>query len=189
MGDAALKGKVVKTFVRMTMTQSDQVSAPVSATIRRDGRALPGSSMTTFLIARIARHCVADVLRCEPLAMMGKARGSRKLAYARQLAIHLTHIVAGRSASEVAKAFGRNRATAGHHFEIVENLRDLTEFDDFISLMEQRFTLMLAIAEQKPKGAWRQALVAMRVAVAKASLEADAHFAAKHVSETFEDGE
>jgi hypothetical protein len=145
----------------------------------------PGAPLDTRYVARLARYCVADVLRCDPLELIGKERGPRKLAFANKLAIHLAHIVAGRRHEEVAIAFGRNRSTASHHFEALENLRDVEQFDQFLTMLEQRFTHMLRYAETTPVRAWAAALEAMERRVSKGELEADTHFDAKFVVETF----
>lgn len=145
----------------------------------------PGSSLETWYVCRLARYCVADVLRFDPLLMIGKPRGPRKMAFARQLTIHLAHIVAGRRHDEVAKHFSRNRSTASHHFEVLENLRDVPEFDLFLIALEQRFSHLLHAAETRPVEAWGAALHAMQRAVRRGELESDTHFDAKFVTETF----
>jgi hypothetical protein len=145
----------------------------------------PGASLDTRYVARLARYCIGDVLECDPLLLVGKDRGSRKLAFARQLAIHLTHIVAGRRHQEVARAFDRNRSTASHHFEVLENLRDIPEFDAFLTVMETRFAAILRSAETRPLEAWGKAVDAMIRSVRRGELEADTHYDAKFVAETF----
>jgi len=145
----------------------------------------PGATLDTRYVCRLARYCVAEILECDPLLLIGEARGPRKLAFARQLAIHLAHIVAGRRHEDVAAAFDRNRSTASHHFEVLENLRDVPEFDSFLTMLEQRFAHMLRYAETRPSQAWGAALEAMARAVRRGQLEAETHFDAKFVTDTF----
>ena len=120
----------------------------------------PGSTFATSQVCLLARKCVAEV-------------------------IHLAHIVAGRRHDAVGREFSRNRSTASHHFEQVENLRDEPEFDEFLTLLEVRFAHYLNWMEAQPKGAWVPTLDALARAVATGRLEADAHFEAKFVVETF----
>ena len=145
----------------------------------------PGSTFATSQVCLLARKCVAEVFNMNALDLLDPARGGRKAAFARQLAIHLAHIVAGRRHDAVGREIWRNRSTASHHFEQVENLRDEPEFDEFLTLLEVRFAHYLNWMEAQPKGAWVPTLDALARAVATGRLEADAHFEAKFVVETF----
>jgi hypothetical protein len=152
---------------------------------RPNPESYPGATLDTRYVTRLARYCAAEVFGCDPLLLIGKERGPRKLAWARCVAIHLAHIVAGRRHEEVASAFDRNRSTASHHFEVLENLRDIEGFDAFLSQLERHFAHLLRYAETRPNGAWGAALQAMDRAVRRGELEADTHFDAKFVVETF----
>lgn len=146
----------------------------------------PGASLDTWYVCRLARYCVAEVLQCDPLLMIGKPRGARQMAEARRLAMHLAHIVAGRPLEDVADAFSRNRSTSSHHFGVVENLRQVGEYNDFLEQLEARFAHLLRAAEIRPAEAWGRALKALDRAVRRASMDdADAHFDAKFVVDTF----
>lgn len=173
MGNLALKARPAPTIAAPTLADAPTLDR------------YPGAKLATSHVCRLARHLVAEVLGCDPLMLVGKARGPRKLAVARQFAIHLAHVVAGRSHENVAKCFSRNRSTASHHFEVVEDLRDETWFDGFMLLIEERFRLLLELAEQDPKGAWRKALHALDAAVEDGGLEGDAHRGAEYLVETF----
>jgi hypothetical protein len=135
----------------------------------------PGTSLPTEICARIARELVAQVLDADPLLMRAKPRGARRLAAARQFAIHLVHSVAGRKHEEVARAFARNRSTAAHHFEVIEDLRDVTAFDEFMSMLERAYSLRLQMAELRFRPAWANALASIDAALDTGLLEGDGH--------------
>lgn len=145
----------------------------------------PGSCLSTRYVAYLARVLVGELLGLEPVALIAWDRGPRNVAFGRQLAIHLTHIVAGRRHEEVAAAFRRNRSTASHHFEVVENLREIGDFDAFLMKLEDKFAAMLKAEEAAPREAWGQALEAMAREVSLGRLDPDAHFDAKYVVATF----
>ena len=63
-------------------------------------------------------------------------RGSSRSAFARQLAIYLTHIAFELSLSRTAAAFGRDRSTAAYACHKVEDRRDGQRFDDFLDESE-----------------------------------------------------
>lgn len=149
------------------------------------GSDYPGADLSTGHVATLARALVADLFEVDRRLLLLETRGSRKVAFMRALAIHLTHVVAGRRHEEVAVAFRRNRSTASHHFEVFENLREVAEFDEFLSLLEHRFALLLAASERRPVRAWGKALEAMAHKVNKGELEPDIHFDAKFVVATF----
>lgn len=148
--------------------------------------AYPGAGLSTYVVARIARDLVARTIDVSPLALAGKARGARRLAVARQLAMNLVHLVAGRSQQEVARAFYRNRATASHHMEIVEDLRDCVQWDRFVELLGQRYSVLLLLASLPSiRIAWREALKALDHAAFEGGLEGDAVRSAEYLVATF----
>lgn len=149
----------------------------------------PGANLSAFQCCRLASEMVAEVLGANAVLVRAKPRGSRQLAVARQLAVHLVHVVAGRNHEEVASMFGRNRSTASHHFETVEDLRDVKAFDDFVELLEERYAMQLRYAAMPSAvAAWRTALGGVAQAVEDGDLEGDAIDAAKYLVETFREG-
>lgn len=150
-----------------------------------DRRGYPGEGLSTFQLSELARELVAKgVFGCSPLLLMSKPRGDRVLAVARQLAIHLVHIIAGRPHEDVAKQFSRNRSTASHHFEVVEDLRSDAQFDAFLSMLEAQFVCMIQLREADLKGAWKQATASLAHMVNEGGLEGDAHFSAEYIART-----
>jgi chromosomal replication initiation ATPase DnaA len=64
------------------------------------------------------------------------SRGSADIAFARQSAMYLAHIVLGMSYSAIGKRFGRDRTTAAHACQTVEDWRDDSAIDIRLDLME-----------------------------------------------------
>lgn len=59
-------------------------------------------------------------------------------ARARQLAMYLSHVVLGRSLTEIGDAFGRDRTTVSHACAVIEDMRDDPAFDDEVTALERR---------------------------------------------------
>lgn len=138
------------------------------------------------MVAALARRCVADALGLHPTMLASHARGARRIAFGRQLAMHLAHIVAGRGHVDVARAFGRYRTTAAHHFGTVEDLRDVVEFDQFIDLLEARFSLVLQLAElPSARTSWRLALQDLLGVSRNRRMGGELRRQASYIAETF----
>lgn len=58
-------------------------------------------------------------------------------ARARQLAMYLSHVILGRSLTEIGDAFGRDRTTVSHACAVIEDLRDDPDFDAEVSGFER----------------------------------------------------
>ncbi|MCS6760322.1 MAG: hypothetical protein MO852_16385 [Candidatus Devosia euplotis] len=59
-------------------------------------------------------------------------------ARARQLAMYLSHVVLGRSLTEIGDAFGRDRATGSHAYAVIEDMREDPAFDAEVCALEHR---------------------------------------------------
>lgn len=68
--------------------------------------------------------------------LMGPTRGAPKSAFARQLAMYLTHVGFGMNLGRVAIAFGRDRSTITHACHLIEDRRDDADFDQFVDNLE-----------------------------------------------------
>jgi chromosomal replication initiation ATPase DnaA len=72
-----------------------------------------------------------------PLAELhATTRRPRAVAFARQSAMYLAHVVFGLTMTEVGRAFGRDRTTAAHACERVEDRRDDPVFDASLEALE-----------------------------------------------------
>lgn len=169
----------------MTRSVALKAASVQVARISRGPVGYPGASLSLFEVTYLARHCVAGTMDCDAILLMAKARGTRKLAFARVLAVHLVHIIAGRTHEDVARSFQRNRSTASHHFETIEDLRDVREFDAFMALLERKYELLLEMHALRAGKAWQRALRAIETAVVTGELEGQAARSAEYVAETF----
>lgn len=69
--------------------------------------------------------------------LLSPTRGSPQNAFARQLAMYITHVGFGISVSRVATAFARDRSTITHACHLIEDKRDDNEFDTFVDRLEE----------------------------------------------------
>jgi len=84
-------------------------------------------------LLELAAAVVFDV---PPAALRAASRGAADVAFARQSAMYLAHIVLGMSYSAVGKLFGRDRTTAAHACQTVEDRRDDPAIDIRLDLLE-----------------------------------------------------
>lgn len=72
-----------------------------------------------------------------PLAeLRASGRGSAPVAFARQSAMYLAHVVFGLSYAEVGRTFQRDRTTAAHACRLVEERRDDPALDSLLGALE-----------------------------------------------------
>ncbi len=84
-----------------------------------------------------AIRLVAQEKRMPPRMLTHPERCRARTARARQLAMYLSHVVLGRSLSEVGEAFGRHRTTVSHACGLIEDMRDDPAFDAEIERLEK----------------------------------------------------
>lgn len=72
---------------------------------------------------------VAVVFEIDMDDLRARTRGSARMAFARQVAMYLAHVVCGLSLTEVGQLFARDRTTVAHACEVVEDRRDERELD------------------------------------------------------------
>lgn len=74
---------------------------------------------------RIPIHLLLHVSRCQA-----------DTARARQTAMYLAHVAKGISLTSIGAAFGRDRTTVSYACNLIEDLRDDTEFDAELDRLE-----------------------------------------------------
>lgn len=93
-----------------------------------------------FLVAQragLAQFIAAQVYNVPVEEMRRPTRGRPHVARARQIAIHLAHIVFAMTHRQLAAEFGRDRSTVLHACKQIEGMReDSTEFDSTLRWME-----------------------------------------------------
>lgn len=63
-------------------------------------------------------------------------RSKAHIAFARQTAMYLAHVVCGYSLTDVALAFERDRTTVSHACHLIEDRRDDDDFDQLLERLE-----------------------------------------------------
>lgn len=86
--------------------------------------------------AREAMDVAAGALGVSIVEIARRGRSRAQVAYARQIAIYLAHVVGQMSLSEIAVAFDRDRTTAAHACHAVEDRREGALFDRQIEALE-----------------------------------------------------
>lgn len=66
------------------------------------------------------------------------------IADARQLAMYLLHVTAGRNMAQIGTFFGRDRTTVSHACGRIEDRRDSEEFDRIVTRLEGEVDLIAA---------------------------------------------
>ncbi len=80
---------------------------------------------------------VAYALEIPLEEVQAPGRGTAEAAFARQVAMYLTHVALELSLARIAVAFSRDRSTVSHACHLIEDRRDDTRFDDWIARMEE----------------------------------------------------
>lgn len=94
----------------------------------------PGSAPLSAS-ARLAEAAVSGAMRL-PAGALRTRRGIRRIAFARQLAMYLTHVGFGLTLTEVGACFQRDRTTVRHACALIEDRRDQPTFDFAVSALE-----------------------------------------------------
>lgn len=80
-------------------------------------------------------------------ALFANTRCVAPVAFSRQVAIYLVHIIGSKTYSEIGSFFGRDRTTAAHACRIVEDQRDDPVIDRLLDHLEQSVTYLLAVPD------------------------------------------
>jgi len=79
---------------------------------------------------------VPQVFMIASADLWSQARGRRRVAFARQVAMYLAHVTCGLSLTEAGHLFSRDRTTVAHACRVIEALRDDRQFDRALELLE-----------------------------------------------------
>lgn len=88
------------------------------------------------LMVSFVTSLVAMMMDVPPREIEARRRTSAVASRARHVAIYLFHIVLGWPMWRAAAAFGRDRTTASHAVQLIEDLREDAAFDARLSKME-----------------------------------------------------
>ncbi|MFP5075757.1 helix-turn-helix domain-containing protein [Rhizobium sp. YIM 134829] len=114
---------------------------PAAAEPAADQQRLPGayplSSLPVRIRCRIVRQITTEMVMLVEDRLTHRRDRRRASTHIRQIAMYLCHVVLQLSLTEIGAAFGRDRTTAGHACNVVEDRRDDPAFDDFVSAVER----------------------------------------------------
>lgn len=101
--------------------------------------------------------CVLSVFEVEATDLAQQSRGRAHVALARQIAMYLHHVILGRTLTDIAREFGRDRTTVAHACRLVEDRRDEPEFDAMVGGLETALQAGLAALPARPPSIHSQA--------------------------------
>lgn len=92
----------------------------------------------------VIEQAVAAVYSIPLSELRAQTRRKANIAFARQVAMYLAHVVCGLSLTEVGILFGRDRTTVGHACGLVEDRRDDPAFDLLMEHLEGAVMRLMA---------------------------------------------
>lgn len=84
----------------------------------------------------LIERVVAEAFRIGADELRAPSRRSAPVAFARQSAMYLSHVVFGLSYSQIGRIFRRDRTTVAHACRLIEGRRDDPRFDRMLCAME-----------------------------------------------------
>lgn len=96
--------------------------------------------------ADLARQMVALAFGVPAPELSAATRRRARVAFARQVAMYLTHIAYSMPLAHVGAAFGRDRTTASHACRLVEERRDDPRLDTLLTALEQGLRLVPSLS-------------------------------------------
>jgi chromosomal replication initiation ATPase DnaA len=84
----------------------------------------------------LVEYSISTVFRISPYEMRAGQRRRENVAFARQVAMYLAHVVGGLSLTDVGRLFQRDRTTVAHACALVEDLRDDPRFNRCLAFLE-----------------------------------------------------
>ncbi len=96
----------------------------------------PVNPQTPQSLCGAVETAVAATFAVPPAQLRAKTRGVFLVAFARQSAMYLAHVVFGLSYTQVGRCFGRDRTTAAHAARLIEERRDDPGVDALLAALE-----------------------------------------------------
>ncbi len=87
------------------------------------------------------------VFRVPRVDLSSPTRGRKRVALARQVAMYLAHVTYGLNYKDTGNLFGRDRTTAAHACEVIEDRREDPVFERVMQLLESITRALLARRE------------------------------------------
>lgn len=93
-------------------------------------------SAYSLLVKSIVEGTVSRIFDVRQAELASSSRGPAEIAFARQVAMYLSHVAGGLSLSEVGRIFARDRTTVAYACLTVEDCRDDARLDRALELIE-----------------------------------------------------
>lgn len=103
-------------------------------------------------LRQVIDPAVALVFEVDLTELGAATRRSPRAAFARQVAMYLTHVVCGLSMTEVGALFSRDRTTVAHVCEVVEDRRDDPELDSRVERLECAVAAVIGALSWRGRG-------------------------------------
>ena len=107
-------------------------------------RIRPASDRRAEAVRYAVEPSVAAIFGVDVCDLRSSRRGSPQVAFARQVAMYLGHVVCRLSLSEIGTVFARDRSTVAHACGLVEDQRDDPIFDAKLDYLERAVIALLA---------------------------------------------
>ncbi len=114
--------------------------------------AIPAEETGFLACARMARGVVATLFGVSSEDLVTPTRASAKVAFARQIAMYLTHVVFAVSYTRVGAAFGRDRTTAAHACRVIEAAREDADIDHVVERLGAALRAIARNTRTSPTG-------------------------------------
>jgi chromosomal replication initiation ATPase DnaA len=98
--------------------------------------------------ARLLAVIVSSAFAVQAAAVRGPQRGGKTTAFARQVAMYLSHTHLGLSYTAAGALFGRDRTTAAHACRTVEEKREDAGVDAIVDCVERVIDRMPGLARE-----------------------------------------
>jgi len=102
-------------------------------------------------ILKIVEQTVSTAFEVRLAELRSTSRGNARAAFARQIAMYLTHVCCGISLTGVGRLYHRDRITVAHACSVVEDRRDDPKFDRIVNILEAVVSSM-CVDTLPPKG-------------------------------------
>jgi chromosomal replication initiation ATPase DnaA len=96
-----------------------------------------------LVVRQVIHPAVGAVFEVDVGDLQSEARGSPRVAFARQVAMYLANVVCGLSLTEVGTLFARDRTTVSHACTVVEDRRDDPELDGRLGHLERAVAALI----------------------------------------------
>jgi hypothetical protein len=88
------------------------------------------------LVRSLVEAAVARVFGASALQIRSPKRGGARIAFARHVAIYLSHVAFGLNYTDTGRVFGRDRTTVRYACAAIEDRRDDMRFDTLLNVLE-----------------------------------------------------